>query len=312
MKPIYHTVLFCFLGIATTFSQSRLRLLDYYHNPVHMNPAYVGVTDGYYVKGGYTTQWLGFEGAPQTQTLDVQKLLNNHKNALGLSMLNDDFGAVQSFNLEGNYALHLNITNTTKISLGLKFGINKFAIDYSTLDIYQPTDFVFSNGNLNESRLILGSGLYLYQDQWFIGLSVPNLLQHLIKDELSQVVYIKNPWFYITAGYNWNINESWTLKNQALMQVVESTPLGIMVSSKIMYNNIFGLGLNYQINGLMGALTSYSFNNGVTLTYGYDLATTQLASYSSGNHTIGVSFRLESKFSGWNDRYIADKPYTVY
>jgi type IX secretion system PorP/SprF family membrane protein len=277
-----------------------------------MNPAYVGVTDGYYVKGGYTTQWLGFDGAPQTQTFDFQRLLNNEKYAVGLSMLNDNFGAVQSFNLEGNYALHLFLTDEIKIALGLKFGINKFTIDYNSLDIFNPLDDVFANGNLYESRLILGTGFYIYKENWFVGASVPNLMQHLLNDELGKIIYLKEPWFYVSAGYNLELSRDWTLRNQVLMQLVESTPYGVFISSKMMYQNTFGIGLNYQVNGLVGAVTSFTFNSGVTLTYAYDLATTQLASYSSGNHTIGVSFRLESKRTGIMDRYLADKPYTIY
>jgi type IX secretion system PorP/SprF family membrane protein len=310
MKYIYIS-LFIALSINTLSAQSGLKLTDYYHNPIQFNPAYVGVTDGYYIKGFYTTQWLGFDGSPQTQTLDVQRLMNNERHAVGLSLLNDNFGAVQNFNLEANYALHLNLTDDLMLALGLKAGVNMFSINYDKLDIYDQTDEVYSNGNLSEAKPIMGAGFYLYQDKWFLGLAVPNLLQHRLKDEFQRLVYNKVPHFYTTFGYNFDANNQWEIRSQLMMQVVKGAPLAFLLSSKAVYNEKLGLGINYQPNGTLGAMVSFMFDNGITISYGYDFAATQLATYSNGNHSLGMSFTLQSMASIWSERLVEDKPYII-
>jgi type IX secretion system PorP/SprF family membrane protein len=293
------------------FAQSGLKLIDYYHNPIQFNPAYTGVTDGFYVKGFHTKQWLGFDDAPQTQTLDVQGLLENERYAVGLSLLNDDFGAVQNFNIEANFALHLNLSDDLMLVLGLKAGVNNFSINYDKLNIYDNTDEVYANGNISEYRPIIGTGFYLYQDNWFFGFAVPNLINHRLKDRLQRFIYDKVPHFYSTFGYNFNANEHWEIRNQLLIQIVKGVPLDILFSSKAIYNNTFGVGLNYQPNGTFGAMTSFSLNKGFSISYAYDLPSTKLTTYSTGNHSIGVSFTFKPFTSKWNERLVEDKPYMV-
>lgn len=310
MKQLYILTLVVSLN-ASLIAQSGLKLTDYYHNPVQFNPAYVGVTDGYYVKGFYTTQWLGIEGAPVTQTLDVQGLMDNERHAVGISILNDNFGAVQNFNFEANYALHLNLSETLKLALGLKVGLNNFAINYSLLDIYDETDLVYANGNLSETKPIIGAGFYLYEKNWFLGFGVPNIVQHRLKDDFQRFIYDKVPHFYSVLGYNIMLNRDWQLRNQAIFQSAKGAPLGMLFTSKLIYANTFGIGLNFQPKAAFGAITSYAFKNGFSVSYGYDVATSTFSNYNKGNHSLGLSFTLVPKTKRWFDRVIEDKPYIV-
>lgn len=299
----------CFYN--TSLAQSGLKLTDYYHNPIQFNPAYVGVTDGLYVKGFYTTQWLGFDGAPTTQTLDIQKLLHNEKHAIGISVLNDNFGAVQNFNFEANYALHLYLTDELRLSLGLKVGVNSFAINYDKLNIYEPSEAIYNQGNLSELKPQIGTGFYLYQDHWFLGMAVPNVLQSRLRDDFRRSVYVKTPHFYITGGFNFDLSRNLQLRTQVLSQIVKGAPLGLLFTNKISINNKVCFGVNYQPNALFGLLSSIKVTEAISLSYAYDNAISDLSQYTYGNHSIGLSFRLEGFAKKWSDRLEPDKPYYV-
>jgi type IX secretion system PorP/SprF family membrane protein len=168
MKQCIYSLIFTVTLSFSVHAQSGIKLTDYYHNPIQYNPAYVGVSNGYFVKGTYTSQWLGFDDAPVTQTLDVQRRFSNNRYAAGLSILNDDFGAVKNFNIEANFGLHLRANENTGFVLGLKAGLNNFSIDYNRLNIYDPTEFVYSNGNLGETKPIIGAGFFFMVENGFL------------------------------------------------------------------------------------------------------------------------------------------------
>ena len=71
MKKFIYSFLFIGLLTVGVQGQSGLKLTDYYNNPIQYNPAYVGVTGGFFSKATYSTQWLGFDDSPTTQTLDL-------------------------------------------------------------------------------------------------------------------------------------------------------------------------------------------------------------------------------------------------
>ena len=292
MKQFIYSIIFIGTLSLTVNAQSGIKLTDYYHNPIQYNPAYVGVSNGYFVKGTYTSQWLGFDDGPVTQTFDVQRRFSNNRYAAGLSILNDDFGAVKNFNVEANFGLHLRATEEIGFVLGLKAGLNNFSIDYNRLNIYDPTEFVYANGNLSEVKPIIGAGFYFYGRKWFFGMSVPNIVSHRLEDELNRDIYNKIPHFYTTIGFDTNIAQDVLLKSQALIQMVKGAPISALLTTRAQYREKIGLGLQYQPDALYGAFVNVRFKSEFTLTYGYDMALSDLSQYANGNHYFGLSYKF--------------------
>ena len=303
MRYLYKLgILTCLLwGPLSIWGQSGLKLTDYYHNPILYNPAYVGVTEGYFVKAFYATQWLGFDQAPTSQVLDIQRLTRDQKTGYGLSIFNDKFGAVQNTNLELNYALHLELDDTQKLSLGLKAGVNSFQIDYSLLDIYDPTEIVYVQGNLSEKRPIVGVGAYIYDQDWFIGFSSPNLLNTEKISEDNTFVYSKTSHFYLQGGYIYPLSDDFIWHNSLLLQMVSGSPLEYLVTSRATYQYRYTLGLQYNPGALLGAFLSAEVFDGMSLTYTYDVGTGPLSKYSYGNHSFGISYEILGRLN-WDQR----------
>ena len=83
IKRFIHTILI--LGIATTAYTQLQPLLDQDHlNGLAINRAYAG-SQGALNVGVYSRiQWVGFEGAPRTNTLAIHSPMRNKKVNLGL------------------------------------------------------------------------------------------------------------------------------------------------------------------------------------------------------------------------------------
>ena len=107
-------------------AQSNLKLTDYYNNPSSYNPAYVGVTEGLFLKGYYTSQWTDFEGSPSTQLVDLQNNFDNRNIAAGITILNDTFGALKSLNTDVNISLNFKSSQDISFSLVERFKYSSF------------------------------------------------------------------------------------------------------------------------------------------------------------------------------------------
>ena len=313
MRKLTFISLFIFNFHMIVNAQSGIKLTDYFFNPIQFNPAYVGTTNGYYVKGTYTSQWVGFDDAPVTQTLDIQKRFSDDRYAAGISLLNDDFGAVKNFNLESNFALHLRASYDIGFVLGLKAGFNNFSIDYNRLNIYDPNEIVYNQGNLSNMAPIIGAGFYLYSDYWFVSMSIPNFLKYRLEDEVNRSIYTKQPHFYTSAGYDFEINNQILLKSQILMQLVRGAPISTLFSSRLILEDTWGVGCHYQPGALFGVFASLKFDSEFSFNYGYDFATSGLSAYSSGNHffTLSYKFGYDKRRVGRHRSNYSDRVYFV-
>ena len=295
-KRIILVVFIILANFRTGFAQFDLTLVDYLNNPAIHNPAYTGVTDSYFFKATYSSQWVGFDGAPNTQTIDLQHHFDNEKNALGVSILNDEFGAVRNTNIEINYAFHTRISNTSNLALGIKAGLNNLAVDYTLLDIYDPTEYIYQDSGITEPIPLIGIGLYYYLDKFWFSVSVPNLIQKNIQeldDDTFRNAYRQRSHGYFGFGYNFYLNNSFELRTQFLGQLSRGAPMGTLFNFDLEYEQKFGFGLHFDPSSLFGFSTGIDIYDNIRLSYGYNFSFNELNKYSSGNHNIGISYYIE-------------------
>ena len=225
-------------------AQSNLKLTDYYNNPSSYNPAYIGVTEGLFLKGYYTSQWTEFEGSPSTQMFDFQNNFYKRNIAAGISILNDTFGALRSLNADANFSLNFKSSQDISFSLGLKAGINSFSTDYQSLNIVDRSELVF-NENISKIIPLIGIGFYTHGNNWFLGISSPNLIQNKISNESNEVLFKNNNQYFTTFGYNFYLDD-FLFKNQFLAQIVEAIPISYIFSTKLIFKNYVSFSIHYQ------------------------------------------------------------------
>ena len=224
-------------------AQSNLKLTDYYNNPSSYNPAYVGVTEGLFLKGYYTSQWTDFEGSPSTQMFDFQNNFDKRNIAAGITISNDTFGALKNLNADLNLSLNFKSSQDISFSLGLKAGINSFSTDYQSLNILDRSEFVF-NENISKIIPLIGVGFYTHGNNWFLGVSSPNIIENKISSKSDEVLFKNTNRYFTTFGYNFYL-DNFLFKNQFLAQIIEGIPISYILSTKVIFNNYISLSLHY-------------------------------------------------------------------
>ena len=74
------------LSVLVMEAQQEAQFSHYSFNTQSINPAYAGSRDALTVTALHRSQWVGFEGAPTTQTLTLHAPILQDKIGIGLSV----------------------------------------------------------------------------------------------------------------------------------------------------------------------------------------------------------------------------------
>lgn len=304
-KKIIKTMLFMLtmLSCSYTWAQDEAQYTQYMYNTMTINPAYAGTRSALNVVGLHRTQWVELEGAPSTNTVSINAPIS-YNTGLGFSVVNDKIGPSTENKISFDYSYAINTVTNYKVAFGLKGTVNILDIDFSKLNIYDPSDPIFQYNIDKKITPNVGVGAYLYSDVSYFGISIPNLLEtsHFdssITDKGSNFVIKQRMHYYIMAGYVFDFYEhldfTVLFKPAVLVKYVEGAPLQVDASANFLFNEKFSAGLAYRLNSSVSAILGFQASKSWFIGYAYDAETTKLANYNSGSHEIFLRFELFNK-----------------
>ena len=100
------------LAPGATRAQQDPQFTQYMFNQLAINPAYAGSAERVSLKALSRHQWVGFEGAPSTQTLTVHSPLPFESVALGGTIMRDQHGPVTQYGFMLDVAYRFFVSRT--------------------------------------------------------------------------------------------------------------------------------------------------------------------------------------------------------
>jgi len=296
---------FAFLILFTDVqAQQDAQYTQYMYNPQVINPAYAGSREVLSIVGLHRNQWVGVNGAPRTNTLSIHSPLGSvERVGLGASVVNDEIGP-----LDETYAsLDFSYSIPTKAGHHFNFGIKGTAqiinIDFNKLRIYDPTEVEYANSVQNSVNPNVGLGAYYYTDKFYLGLSVPQLLEteQLDRDALAtnnQALSSQDRInYYLLAGYVFDLSSNVKFKPALMTKMVLGAPLQVDFSTNFLINNNLTLGLAYRWDAAVSFLAGFQLSDGLMIGVGYDYETTDIQEFNNGSYEIMLRFELFQKLS---------------
>jgi type IX secretion system PorP/SprF family membrane protein len=288
-----------FVHAQLALAQQQPTYTHYMYNMQSYNPAYVGSRKAISGVGLYRTQWVGYEGAPVTQTICMSAPINKDRLGIGLSFNNDKIGPMKATSAVVDFAYHLPVSETGKLSFGIKAGVNIISSNLSSIKLDDPNDFSFQANVNSKATPNVGFGLYYYAAKFYAGLSAPQLVTKSIKaTENGNTVdfYTPKKHFYGTIGFVKALNGSLDLKPTMLLKVVMGAPVQLDLTTTLIYKKIMHAGIMYRSGESVGALIGFTFNNSCMLGYSYDWTIlNKTNTYHYGSHELIVRFDLALK-----------------
>jgi len=269
---------------------------QYMFNNYFINPAVAGSEENTVLSLSLRNQWLGFEGAPSTQTLSIHGS-KNKKTGLGALFFNDRTGLLSKTGIQLTYAYHFQLKNTAKLSVGLSGMFYQHAVDKGNIKLGDPNDNAVQG---EKERTIVPDaafGLYYYSDKIHIGFSVPQLVQSRLGfnelSDSSKLNELVRHYFLTGGGYKFKINEDFDIEPSLLFKAIAQAPVQIDINAKITYKKLLWLGASYRNKESVVVMLGAAKNNFI-LGYSYDITLTSIRKHSSGSHEIYVGMKLRA------------------
>jgi len=277
---------------------------QYWVNGLAINPAYAGSRECFSNIILYRNQWMGFEGAPITQTLSSHAPFKDEKNAVGLFLFHEKIGVTSYYDVFGNYAFRFQIGNG-RLSLGIRAGATFFQGDYSEINanpngltndmVLQDESSVFPNA---------GVGIYYYSDTYFAGLSVPKLLSYEVNNGTKNMSVNPEGYdFLFTGGFLYSFNEKFRVRPSLLYRyrLIETSQLE--GGFNVIMNDAIWAGVSYRFSDEYSFMLEYQVNEQIRAGAAYDFASGDLAGQHDGSLEFILRYEFRYKVRAVSPRY---------
>jgi len=278
-------------------AQQDANYTHYMFNSLSVNPAYAGTSEMLTITGLHRSQWVAFPGAPRSQTITLHTPAFNNQLGLGLSVINDKIGPTSSTSVYGDVNYPLKINEKVNLGIGVKFGINTFVGDFQSLVIEQGGDGIFEENLTTQMVPNFGFGLYLDGQEYFVGLSSPNLLQHdftRTNNDGEVTQYSQQRHFFLNAGVVMEMNPKVKFIPTSLLKITAGTPIELDVTSRFLFNEKYWLGAMYRTGDALGILAGIQINQQFAVGYSFDFSfTNKTFKYNNGSHELMLRYDFE-------------------
>lgn len=298
MRAVIHSgrvlalVVVVMLGRSSVHAQQDPLYSQYMFNTLAFNPAYAGSADVFTVMALSRHQWVGFEGAPATQTFLAHTPLRNQALALGLTAMTDKVGPARQTGAFLDLAYRIRTGADTRLSFGLKGGVNSFQAELAGLATVNP-----DQANVNVQGQLMpnfGFGLYWHAPRYYVGLSAPKLLENELVPASTGVITTSSEvrHFFLMGGYVLDLGRDLKFKPSFMTRVVKGSPLSVDLNASFLLRERIWFGALYRLGNAFGVFGQYRVNDQLSVGYAFDLTTTKLGAYNAGTHEVMLSYDL--------------------
>ncbi len=282
MRKILFLISFVLVVLITNLKAQDLTNYNLYvQNSFLYNPA--AVVSNNFMSAYLNThlQWIGFDGAPKTNTLGISTPIAKNM-GLGLSIYQHKRGIISNFSSRLAYAYKAEFSENQYLNMGISLGFMNDKLSSSDVEFADATDEVFTDEAFNSTTISASAGS-LYR------------LSNLEAQVIFPQFYDKgkaNLYTIGTLSYNFELNQAIALKPTFMVRGVKTSPsqfegnLNVMLQNKIWcqagYRSdeslIFGVGFNLK---------------GVNLAYAYQMDNSEISTVSTGTHEIQLIYNFK-------------------
>jgi len=267
---------------------------QYYFNELVINPAFAGSHVQLSLNSTYRNQWVNFPGAPRTLSFSGHTSLNKGKVGVGLLINNDKIGSYNNQNIYAYYAYKIHFNKGT-LSMGLQGGFNILGADFSKLDLVNPGDASFIA--MTSFKPNVGAGLYYHRSNFFLGFSVPFIINNStatnLENALAQIKEAR--YYFLRGGAILPVNEEKTIKfnPSILVRAQEGQPLSFDFNAGFIFYDVINPGVSYRSGDALISFIDFKLSEKFHFAYSYDFTSSGIRNYSNGSHEFLINYRAK-------------------
>ena len=284
-------LLFLFTLIGTVNAQQDYQITHYMFDNLSFNPGYAGMNNNICATMIGRQQWSGFQGSPTTALINIHSPVEMVRGGLGITYVSDQLGFEKNNIARLNYSYHMGI-GAGQLGIGASVGILQKSIEAEwRTPSGNPwtSDPSILSDNMSGMVPDINLGVFYKTNELYLGISTTHVGG--FKMNTLNVENVHHYW--ITAGYNYNVNPDIKLRPSLLIKSDASSTI-MDVNVNALYKNMLWGGLTYRIGDEIAPMLGYqhSFTDGSSLRvgYAYGITTSVIGDYSNGSHDIMLNY----------------------
>lgn len=292
--------LICFLS-GNLFGQQQSLHTMFMYNKLLINPAYAGYHEHPCATAIVREQWLGFDGAPKTQSLSFHGPLSQQRIGIGFNLQRRSVGVSSATTLDGIYDYRIPMGNGT-LSLGVQASIRYYEVDYSDPAVKTVQDINIDPGveYVSDNKTVAngGAGIYYYTPTFYIGLSSPRLIDSDIDFEVNNLFTAREQaHYYLMTGVALKLDHKLNFVPQVLVRYTTAAPVSVDLNLGLHWAEDFSAAVSIRKGGdgeefleSVDFMASAKILRGLRLGAAYDLSLSELSHYSNGSIEVMLMY----------------------
>jgi type IX secretion system PorP/SprF family membrane protein len=279
---------------------------QYMFNAVALNPAFTGSEEALSIVGSYRAQWVGFDGAPSTQTLTAHAPLKQTNSAVGLQLFADQIGVDRRTGIFGSYSYKLKFDKSW-LTFGMAGGINFLRSYYTRLDVVDNNDQNLMSDSPLGVLPEFSFGAHYYTDKYFLSFSVPKFLTHdYVNSKFKVRNDFKNYNYMFGGGVVFNLSNGSKIKPSVLAKYRADSDMQFDFNVMALLNKAIDVGVSYRTSEAIIGLVEIRPTQQLGIMYSFGMPLSTINQYSNGSHEISLKYTFlyktkiaDPRFLGW-------------
>lgn len=281
---------------------------QFFYNRLVLNPAYAGSRDGLSLVALIRQQWVGFAGAPSTQTFSAHAPLGKSNSGVGLNLIHDKIGITNQFVLNGAYSFRIPIGDYNSLNLGLQGQVRQRQMDWSESNPQHVNDNNFNYTGRNIFLPNFGAGLYYeHVKGHYFGVSMPQMLENdlnYVSGSPNQDLAQLRRHYFVMGGLLIDPGGDVKIQPSVLAKYVANAPFQVDINLGVIIKDRLTVGGTYRTGDSNDLFIQYEIKRKFRFGYAYDFAFTKLLPYNVGSHELMLSMDIDLGLRGFdNPRY---------
>lgn len=282
----------------TSRAQQDPQYTQFMFNKLAYNPGYAGSEVSPMLTAIYRSQWMGIEGAPNTQVLSYSMPLLHERLGVGGNLTRNAIGINRTMTLDLVYCYRIPVRRGAgHIGIGMQPSVRNFWQNWADDRLYSPTpagtDVAIPLEPRSKWIVNFGFGFYYSNTSrgWYVGMAVPRFFQNSIDfAENGGVLSREERHINAMGGMTFQPGDDLQIRPQALLKFVANAPIDAELNVMATLRKKFHGGVTYRVGGdtnnageSLDLLVGISATEKLFLCLSYDIGLTRLRKFHNGS-----------------------------
>jgi len=318
MKALYfpnkliRVVLLVFIVITSFITKNSIAQQDpqysqYMFNHVVINPAYAGSKDVLSATAQIRKQWVGIDGAPQTNDISIHGPLKKKHIGIGGHMMLETIGPKRWAAAYGDFAYRLRLGHGD-LGFGLSAGIMSYQFDFSKISYGNQNEInqnVIGELNKNQTKFDGSFGIYYHNPNMYIGYGVTHLTEPKLyqittngSNNGSSIRFNVRRHHFISFGRGFRLSDNVVFSPSILLKTLEfSDTFNADVNLNFLLQKKIWVGASVRSSKNIIVIAQYLINSQFKVGYSFDFNYGGISMGRNNSHEIMIGYNLKSSAS---------------